>query len=67
MQIVSSGDSFHEMSEPIFSNNEKNMVSLSFAEYAQKVVQVYKVRITNHKMKLWIFLVTFLFSRENKT
>ena len=40
MQIVSNGDNLHEMSNPVFSGNKKNVSSLSSAELAQRVVKV---------------------------
>ena len=41
MQIVSTGDNLHEISKPIFSKkNKKNIVKLSSAELAQRVVKV---------------------------
>ena len=42
MQIVSSGDNLHEMSEPIFWEKKirKNIINLSSAELAQCVVKV---------------------------
>ena len=39
MQIVSNGDSLHEMSNPEFEKNKKN-ISLVSAELAQRVVKV---------------------------
>ena len=35
MQIISSGDSLHGMSEPIFGEKNKNIINLSSAEFAQ--------------------------------
>ena len=43
MQIVSSGDNLHEMSNPPGKNKKKNAFNLSSAEWAQSVVKV-KVR-----------------------
>ena len=42
MQIVSSGDNLHEMTKPIFWKNKekKNIINLSAAEFAQRVVKV---------------------------
>ena len=40
MQIVSLGDNLHEVSDPIFRKNKKNIVSLSSAEFALRVVSV---------------------------
>ena len=40
MQIVSNGDNLHEMSNPVSGKNKKNIINLSSAEYAQRVVKV---------------------------
>ena len=41
MQIVSSGDNLHEISDPVFREKlRKNIISLSSAELAQMVVKV---------------------------
>ena len=40
MQIVSLGNNLHEMSEPIFSENYENVISLSSAESFQRVVAI---------------------------
>ena len=40
MQIVSSGDNLHEMSNPVTGKNKKNIINLSSAENAQRVVKV---------------------------
>ena len=40
VQIVSRGDNLHEISKPIFWKNKKNIISLSSAEFAQRVVKV---------------------------
>ena len=42
MQIVSSGDNLHEMSNPVFwkKNNMKTIINLWSAEFAQRVVKV---------------------------
>ena len=40
MQIVSSGDNLHEMSDPVFWENKKNIINLPSAENAQRVVKV---------------------------
>ena len=40
MQIVSIGDNLHEISNPVFWENKKNIINLSSAELAQKVVKV---------------------------
>ena len=40
MQIVTKGDNFHEMSNPVLGENKKNITILSSAELAQKVVKV---------------------------
>ena len=42
MQIVSLGDNLHEMVNPIFWENDSNIISLSSAELAQGVVMVNK-------------------------
>ena len=39
MQIVL-GDNLHEMSNPVFWENKKNIINLSSAENAQRVVKV---------------------------
>ena len=41
MQIVSTGDNLHEMSNAVFwGKNKKNITNLSFAELGQRVVKV---------------------------
>ena len=40
MQIVSTGDNLHEMSNPVFRENKKNINNLPSAYLAQKVVKV---------------------------
>ena len=40
MQIVSLGDNLHEMSNPVFWENKKNIINLPSAESAQRVVKV---------------------------
>ena len=41
MQTVSNGDNLHEMSEPVFEKkNEKNIINITYAEYAYRVVKV---------------------------
>ena len=44
MQIVSSGDSLHEMSNPVFwkKKNKKNSIKFLSAEIAQRVVMIKK-------------------------
>ena len=43
MQTVSNGDSLHEKSNPAFwEKQEKNIISLSSAEFAQRVTKVKK-------------------------
>ena len=37
MQTVSTGDSLHEMPNPVFWKNKKNIITLSSAEYAVRV------------------------------
>ena len=39
MQIVSLGDNLHEMSNPVLGKNKKNIIDLSSAETAQRVVK----------------------------
>ena len=57
MQIASKGDNLHEMSKHIFwEKREKNIISLSSAEFAQRVIEVkYQSRFMNaficHKIK----------------
>ena len=38
--LCKSGDNLHEMSEPIFRENKKHILQLSFTEFAQRVVRV---------------------------
>ena len=45
MQIVSNGDNLHEMPNPVFWENKKN-ISLSFAEFAHRMVKAKP--IVNH-------------------
>ena len=40
MQTVSNGDSLHEMPNPVSGKNKKNIINLSSAELAHKVVKV---------------------------
>ena len=41
MQIVSNGDNLHEISNPVFwGKKEKNIINLSSAEFALRVVKV---------------------------
>ena len=40
MQIVSSGDNLHEMSNHVSGKNKKNIKNLSFAEFAHSVLNV---------------------------
>ena len=40
MQIVSIGDNLHEMSNLVFLENNKNIINLSSAEFAKRVVKV---------------------------
>ena len=40
MQIVSYGDNLHEVSDPIFKEDIKNVINLSSAESAHSVVSV---------------------------
>ena len=40
MQIVSTGDKLHEMSNPVFRKNEKNIINVSSAEITQRVAKV---------------------------
>ena len=42
MQIVSSGDNLHEISKPIFWKKSENIIDLSSAELALRVVKVKK-------------------------
>ena len=39
MQIASNGNNLCEMSNPVFWENKKNIISLSSAESAQRVVK----------------------------
>ena len=54
MQIVSSGDNLHEMSKPTSVKNEKNIISLSSAEFANRVIKVnpnsYELRQTEYNV-----------------
>ena len=43
MQIVSNGDNLHEMSNPVFWENKKNITNMSSVELAQRVVKVDKL------------------------
>ena len=47
MQIVSKGDNLHEMSNPVFCEKLENVITLSSAKLAQRVV---KVKV--HKVQL---------------
>ena len=40
MQIVSIGDNLHEMSNPVSGKKYENVINLSSAELAQRVVKV---------------------------
>ena len=40
MQIFSNRDDLHEMSKPVFLGNKKNIIYLSSAELAERVVKV---------------------------
>ena len=40
IQILSKRDNLHEMSNPFFWKNKKNITDLSFAELAKRVVKV---------------------------
>ena len=40
MQIVSNGENLHEMSKPVFWENKENIINLSPAELAQRVIKV---------------------------
>ena len=40
MQIVSLGDNLHKMSKPIFCENRKDIINLSSAAFAHRVVNV---------------------------
>ena len=40
MQIVSSGDDLHEMLNPVFWKNKKNIIILSSAVLAKRVVKI---------------------------
>ena len=40
MQIISSGDKVHDMSNPVFEKNKKNIPSLWSVEFAQREVIV---------------------------
>ena len=47
MQIVSLlGDNLHEISNPFFWKNKKNIISLSSAEYAHSMVSVKMLKNT---------------------
>ena len=49
MQIVSNGDNLHEMSIPVFlEKKKKNIINLSSAELAPRVVKVNLHIISNH-------------------
>ena len=53
MQIVSSGDNLHDMSKPISGKNKKNIVNLSSAELAQKVVKVNQLKQKFNWFNYW--------------
>ena len=40
MQIVSNGDNLHEILNPVFWKNKNNIINLSSAEYAHRLVKV---------------------------
>ena len=40
MQIVSTGDNLHEMSNPVSKKTKKNIANMLSAAFAQKVVKV---------------------------
>ena len=39
MQILSNGDNLHEISNPVFCENKKNIIRLSSAELTHRVVK----------------------------
>ena len=43
MQIVSNGDNLHEISNPVFMENKRNIINLSSAEFVWRVVIVMDV------------------------
>ena len=52
MQIVSNGDNLHELSNPVYGKNKKNIINLLAAELAQKVVKVNLLKLDPAKMYL---------------
>ena len=52
MQNVSNGDNLHELSNPVYGENKKNIINLSAAELAQKVVKVNLLKLDPAKMYL---------------
>ena len=46
MQTVSNGDSLHEISNSVFWENKKNIISLSSAELVQRVVEVIELQLS---------------------
>ena len=53
MQIVSLGDNLHEVSDPIFLENKKNVTNLSSAESAHSMVSFNTFLIFSLKHMLW--------------
>ena len=48
MQIVSAEDDLHEISKPVFCENNKNIIYSSSAELVQRVVMVNTNNKTSH-------------------
>ena len=60
MQIVSEEDNLHEMSNPIFWENKKNLIYLSSAESAHHMISVISKKKTKE-----VFRFFFLFIAPN--
>ena len=45
MQVVSLGDNLHEMSKPFSGKNKKNIISLSSAKFAERVVNAIRLKL----------------------
>ena len=56
MQTVSNRDNFHEMSNPVFWENKKNIFNLLSAEFAQRTVKF----SLNKSILLLIIIITII-------
>ena len=52
MRTVSSGYNLHEMSNPVSGKNKKNIINLSFAKLAQRVVKINKTDLF-FRLSIW--------------